>query len=468
MESDSEIIKDSSPDNPFLDPTQAKSSDLKSTKVRFYMLFLAGLLCIGNYFVYDNPAALEGDLESVTLTQQLNIGTVEFNMLYSAYSLPNIFLPFFGGILMDKFGVRIVIIISSFLVTIGQAVFAFGVSIGSFYVALLGRGLLGCGGENLDVSQTVIVVKWFAGRELSMALGLNSSMSLIGTVLNDDTEPKIVSSSNSLDLGLWIGFMVCVGSLFSAFFLTGLDKKRDRLLGVDTSTEIAEEKRIKCSDFRKFTLIFWLILINSVIVYCSVYSFMYIASEYYQDRFGYDATEGGNIISIPFTMCLFTIPFIGITIDKVGKRGLFLLIATVLVTSFQILLMVTPDSHRSISPIIYLGVLGFGYAISVTTVWSSIAYTIDSSVLGTANGAVCCAGNIGLVAFPIIVGALKENTERDHGYYWPSFFLACLGVAGIVNCIFIYFYDLNHGGILNSTDPIQARLLYLQSQQKKN
>ena len=44
---------------------------------------------------------------------------------------------------MDKFGARTLIFLSAGLVTIGQAVFAFGVSIGSFTVALLGRGIFG-------------------------------------------------------------------------------------------------------------------------------------------------------------------------------------------------------------------------------------------------------------------------------------------------------------------------------------
>ena len=102
---------------------------------------------------------------------------------------------------MDKFGARALIYASSALVTIGQAIFAFGVSINSFPIALLGRAIFGCGGENLDIAQSVIVIRWFVGKELSMAFGLNSTLSLLGSVLNDNIEPRIVDGTN-LDFGL--------------------------------------------------------------------------------------------------------------------------------------------------------------------------------------------------------------------------------------------------------------------------
>ena len=131
----------------------------------------------------------------------MSLSTVEYSLFYSIYSFPNIGLPLIGGLLMDKFGVRSLIYICSALVAIGQAVFAFGVSINSFPIALTGRAIFGCGGETLDITQSVIVIRWFIGKELSMAFGLNLTLSLLGGVLNDNIEPVIVYNTN-LDTGL--------------------------------------------------------------------------------------------------------------------------------------------------------------------------------------------------------------------------------------------------------------------------
>ena len=122
-------------------------------------------------------------------------------MLYSIYSFPNIVVPIVAGFLIDKFGSRSLIFFTSLLVTVGQAVFAFGVSIGSFPIALLGRGIFGFGGESLDIGQSVIIIGWFSDKELSMALGLSSSIALVGSVLNDNIEPAI-SDASSLDYAL--------------------------------------------------------------------------------------------------------------------------------------------------------------------------------------------------------------------------------------------------------------------------
>jgi MFS family permease len=73
---------------------------------------------------------------------------LEFNLLYSVYSFPNIILPFFGGYLVDFIGVRFGIILFSTLICLGQAVFAFSASIKNYPLALVGRIIFGLGGES--------------------------------------------------------------------------------------------------------------------------------------------------------------------------------------------------------------------------------------------------------------------------------------------------------------------------------
>ena len=123
-------------------------------------------------------------------------------MLYSIYSIPNIILPIFGGYLVDMIGVRTGNFLFSFLVMIGQGIFAFGVTIESYPICLLGRGVFGLGGESLNVSENYSIMSWFAGKELSMAMGASISVARLGSVLNDNIEPTIVTTSGSLALGL--------------------------------------------------------------------------------------------------------------------------------------------------------------------------------------------------------------------------------------------------------------------------
>lgn len=65
MESSGEYI----PGNDFseLDKEDSNKNDISKTRVRYYMLFLACFLCFGNYFIYDNPSALQTQLEDVNI-----------------------------------------------------------------------------------------------------------------------------------------------------------------------------------------------------------------------------------------------------------------------------------------------------------------------------------------------------------------------------------------------------------------
>ena len=350
--------------------------------------------------------------------------------------------------MMDKFGVRVVLLVSSFLVTIGQAIFTIGVSMNSIYIALLGRGIYGCGGDNLDIAQSMIVIKWFSGKELSMAFGLNSSMSYLGSVLNENSEPKIVESTGSVVFGLFVGFIACLLSFLSVFFLIAIDKKRD-MLNRTTINAPSDDEKFKWSNFKLFGSLYWIMLLNWVGNGSSVFCFSYIASGYLQDRFGYDSVTAGSVLSIASIISIIFCPIIGIIVDKIGKRGLFLIASSVLVIIFHVLLLFTSDSDRPFLPILYFTLLGIGYSIHLAVFWAAFTYIINPKIIGTALGGVYASGNIALVIFPIVTGVIQENTQRDHGYYWVSVFLLVLAIIGLIAALFIYVYDLQHNSILN-------------------
>jgi len=212
---------------------------------------------------------------------KLNINAFEFNMLYSVYSFPNIILPLFGGYLIDYIGIRFSIILFSTLLTAGQAIFAIGCSAGNYPIAILGRFVFGLGGESLNVGQSTVVVNWFRGQELAMALGANVGVSRIGSVLNDFTEPQMYEATGSIDFGLWVGFGICVGALICGIVLVSLDKRADILMGIKGKATLDPSERVKLSDVKYFDRLYWLITINCCVVYICVLTFNNIASGFF-------------------------------------------------------------------------------------------------------------------------------------------------------------------------------------------
>ena len=168
--------------------------------------------------------------------ERLEMNTTEYNMMYSIYSFPNIILPLIGGYLVDTLGLRRCISILSVLVCIGQAFFAIGVGLSSYWVAILGRGLFGIGSESLlckidTVVQVGVVTNWFLNKELGMALAINISIYDLGSVFNQWMEPILNQYTGTIDFGLWFGFLLCVCSLLCGVALNCLDAKRDKVLG---------------------------------------------------------------------------------------------------------------------------------------------------------------------------------------------------------------------------------------------
>jgi MFS family permease len=148
---------------------------------------------MGDYYCFDNPGALHSYLLKRFGKSVGDNFEYFFNMLYSVYSLPNIILPLIGGILIFKFGYRLMFLIFGFCVLLGQFVFAMGCSTKSVSLMLTGRILFGFGGESLNTTQYAMIIQWFAPNELAFSMGLCLSLARIGNVLNDVISPRIAT-----------------------------------------------------------------------------------------------------------------------------------------------------------------------------------------------------------------------------------------------------------------------------------
>lgn len=143
----------------------------KESRIRWAMLGAACLVLFGNYYAFDNPAALNQPLQEY-MGMSDDTYAYFLNILYTSYSLPNIVLPWLGGYASDVFGHRRLLILLSSIVAFGHFVVCLGVERRSVPAMVLGRVLFGAG-ESLAVAQSAITVKYFQGKELAMALGVN-------------------------------------------------------------------------------------------------------------------------------------------------------------------------------------------------------------------------------------------------------------------------------------------------------
>mmetsp|Transcript_21572 Transcript_21572/g.18607 ORF Transcript_21572/g.18607 Transcript_21572/m.18607 type:complete len:222 (+) Transcript_21572:84-749(+) len=197
---------------------------IRATKARWFALILACFLNFGSYYCFDNPQALQKQIKD-----NFDIDNTSFGLLYSVYSFPNIILPLIGGLLIDRIGVRVAIVIFSFLLIVGQGVFTLGAYSNSFPLMITGRVIFGLGGESLTVSQSSVTAKWFIGKELAFSMGILLCVSRSGSSLNSALSPRFFHwFDNELWVPLFVGFCFCVASFFCGLWLCAIDRKADQ------------------------------------------------------------------------------------------------------------------------------------------------------------------------------------------------------------------------------------------------
>ncbi|KAF9004423.1 hypothetical protein BGZ52_009124, partial [Haplosporangium bisporale] len=174
-------------------------------RMRWAILASGCLVLFGNYYAYDNPAALNKPLQ-----QHLGLSDDD-------------------GYIADRLGHRRILIWVSVIVVLGHMIVCLGVERRNVPVMIVGRVVFGMA-ESLSVVQSAMTIKYFRGQELAMALGVNLCMSRLGSVLNDVLTPLIWSRTN-VDVAFWGGFVTCVLSLGSALVLVVLDRRQSRKLG---------------------------------------------------------------------------------------------------------------------------------------------------------------------------------------------------------------------------------------------
>lgn len=212
--------------------------------VRWLMLALLCASLFGSYYVYDIPAATEvpfsqymegGNATSTDDDSDDSSGSASdfsfrFNLLYSVYSWPNVVLPFLGGFISDKLGVRLMMVVFLALITLGQFITAFGSTLtgdAAWYTMFVGRTVFGFGGESLSVAQSALIAQWFSGKELAMALGLNLALARVGSVVNDVVSAQLAGNYLHVYYAYWAGAFVCCVSLTTGVLCYFVDQRAE-------------------------------------------------------------------------------------------------------------------------------------------------------------------------------------------------------------------------------------------------
>jgi len=426
-----------------------------SKAARWTALAVVAFTMLCGYFLTDAMAPLKPMLE-----QQLAWNSEEYGFFTSAYGWFNVFLLMLiiGGIILDKRGIRFTGKMATMLMVAGAAIKYYAISTNSLdgqfilgfksqvLIAGLGYAIFGVGVEIAGITVSKIIVKWFKGKELALAMGLEMATARLGTTLALATSAPLARSLGHVSMPILIALLLlCIG-LIAFFIYAGMDKKLDASIALaDKDKVVQEEESFSLKDilFILRNRGWWYIAILCVLFYGAVFPFLKYASDLMVNKFGVDPETAGLIPSmLPFGTIILT-PFFGNLYDRKGKGATIMIIGAVLLIFVHTMFSI-PAFDKPWMAIFLIIILGIGFSLVPSAMWPSVPKIIPEKQLGTAYALIFWVQNWGLMGIPYLIGWVLDKycitgtylldgvPVPSYNYQIPMMIFTGLGVVALL------------------------------------
>lgn len=391
--------------------------------------------------------------------------STEYGFFSGAYGFINVFLLmlFFGGLILDKMGIRFTGLMSSSLMVLGALIkwYALSHDFGEavlwgmdmqVLVASLGFAIFGVGAEITGITVSKIIVKWFAGKELALAMGLQVAMARIGTALALAVSLPVARMIGNVAAPVLIGAIaLCIG-LVSYLVYCVLDRKEDAAVAAEhKEIGVSEEEGFKLSDLKLIFCSrgFWLITLLCLMFYAGVFPFLKFATKLMIFKYDVPESFAGLIPALlPFGTILLT-PVFGSLYDRIGKGATLMLIGSVMLTVVHVLFALPIMNYWWFAVLIMI-VLGIAFSLVPSAMWPSVPKIIPMKQLGSAYAIIFYIQNIGLSMVPLLIGWVindfatqydKAGSVIGYNYSVPMTVFAVFGLCAIFVALLLRVED---------------------------
>lgn len=423
--------------------------------VRWAAILIVAFTMMCGYFITDVMAPLEVMITTPVADGGLGWTSSEYGFFSGAYGYINVFLLmlFFGGIILDKCGVRFTGLMSCSLMIAGTLIkywavksdfgeaTLFGVHAQVFYAAL-GFAIFGMGAEITGITVTKIIAKWFTGYEMALAMGVQVAMARIGTAAALGGSLPLAQFTGHIYTPILLGAVcLCIG-LAAYIVYCVMDKKLDKSGACTAGTQ--EEEGFRLSDLKIFSNKgFWLITLLCLMFYAGVFPFLKFATKLMIAKYNVAPDVAGLIPAmLPFGTIILT-PIFGAIYDHIGKGTTLMIIGSVMLTLVHVLFAL-PILNVWWFAIIIMIILGVAFALVPSALWPSVPKIIPMKQLGSAYAIIFYIQNIGLSMVPLLIGYVIENYSTlrtaegvTYDYTLPMSIFAIFGFIAILIAIML-------------------------------
>ncbi|MEZ3551668.1 MAG: MFS transporter [Muribaculaceae bacterium] len=383
-----------------------------------------------------------------------------------------VFFLIFAGIILDKMGVRFTAILSGAVMVVGSSINYYALTdwfVGSsmehfmdnfvnlpdawwnvtpFYkgmpasakLSAIGFMIFGCGCEMAGITVSRGIVKWFEGKEMALAMGIEMAIARLGVAVVFLGSPAIAAFRDNISVSRPVAFSVLlliiglIGFIVYAF----MDRTLEKEMG--TNGEVKDDP-FKVSDLKFIfsSKVFWLVALLCVLYYSAIFPFQKYANNMLQCNLGISAEAAGRVFFVfPLGAAVIT-PILGNFLDRKGKGATMLIWGAILMIichlTFAFVLPATQSALVAYSAIVLLGI---SFSLVPASLWPSVPKLVDNRLLGSAYAVIFWIQNIGLYAFPMIIGAVLGATNKgvenplEYNYTVPMLVFASLGGLALI------------------------------------
>lgn len=407
---------------------------------RWAVLVFLSLAMAGNYYIYDSINPLVD-----IFAKDLGFSDQTIGLLNSSYSLAAVLTLLMSGVIIDRIGTKKSTFVFAVLCLIGALLTALTPQAG---VMIAGRFILGIGAESLIVAVTTAIARWFKGKELSFAFGVNLTIARLASYAADYS-PKWAKPAfdSGWQAPLWIAVGAGVLCVVAALIYWTQENVAERRYALG---EANKTDKVVWSDLLRFDKSYWYIVALCVTFYSAIFPFRTFAVKFFlgahegqmnaiaawgaQSGFGYMPTtpleSAGFLNSILPLSAMIATPLFGLLVDKVGNRALFMAIGSLMLTPVYFIM-----AYTEVSLFIPIAMMGIAFSLIPAVMWPSVAYLVDARRLGSAYALMTLIQQIGLFALNWMIGWANDHRnasqENPQGYVLGMLMFSVLGFLGL-------------------------------------
>ncbi len=408
--------------------------------------------------------------------------------IFGTYGASEFILNIWGfliiaGLILDKMGVRFTGMLSASLMLIGGVIKLIGISdwfqttamaewLNSWWVSMpasakmacFGFMIFGCGCEMAGTTVSKAIAKWFKGKEMALAMGLEMALARVGVFAIFSISPYIAEKMGTVVAPLAFCTLLLLIGLMTFGVFCVMDKKFDKQLGAAASDGEPEEE-FKFSDLKYIltSQAFWIVALLCVLYYSAIFPFQRFAANMLQCNLdGLTATQAADIFRwFPIGAAAIT-PFLGYYLDRKGKGATMLIGgALLLIICHLVFAFVLPETKSELIAYATIVILGLSFALVPASLWPSVPKIVDEKILGSAYCLIFWIQNFGLSLTPLLIGSVLSSTNANnpaviaakaqnatlipYDYTIPEIIFASFGVAALLIAIYLKVVDKKKG-----------------------